>query len=106
MSERAPSQPWADVDWRSDPDWDWTSALDDTGESLRALWSAQVETSRAVVTEQLARGAEQALAATHPASGGRQVSLRWVLVHMIEEYARHNGHADLLREAIDAQTGE
>jgi len=34
------------------------------------------------------------------------VSLRWVLVHMIEEYARHNGHADLLREGIDGRTGE
>ncbi|MFC5750777.1 DinB family protein [Actinomadura rugatobispora] len=36
----------------------------------------------------------------------REVSLRWVLVHMIEEYARHNGHADLLRERIDGATGE
>jgi Protein of unknown function (DUF664) len=34
------------------------------------------------------------------------VSLRWVLVHMIEEYARHNGHADLIRESIDGQTGD
>jgi hypothetical protein len=37
---------------------------------------------------------------------GEPVSLRWILVHMIEEYARHNGHADLLREAIDGETGE
>ncbi len=36
----------------------------------------------------------------------RQYSLRWVLVHMIEEYARHNGHADLLRERIDGATGD
>lgn len=36
---------------------------------------------------------------------GQQVSLRWVYVHMIEEYARHLGHADLLREAIDGVTG-
>ncbi len=35
-----------------------------------------------------------------------QVSLRWVYVHMIEDYARHNGHADLLRERIDGATGE
>jgi hypothetical protein len=34
------------------------------------------------------------------------VSLRWVYVHMIEEYARHNGHADLLRESIDGATGD
>ena len=37
---------------------------------------------------------------------GVPVSLRWILVHMIEEYARHNGHADLLRERIDGVTGE
>jgi hypothetical protein len=36
---------------------------------------------------------------------GMEVSLRWVLIHMIEEYARHNGHADLLRERIDGVTG-
>jgi uncharacterized damage-inducible protein DinB len=36
---------------------------------------------------------------------GMRFSLRWVMVHMIEEYARHNGHADLLRERIDGTTG-
>ena len=37
---------------------------------------------------------------------GRTYSLRWIMTHMIEEYARHNGHADLLRERIDGATGE
>ncbi|MBV2153094.1 DinB family protein [Kitasatospora sp. SUK 42] len=37
---------------------------------------------------------------------GEEVTLRWILVHMIEEYARHNGHADLLRELVDGSTGE
>jgi hypothetical protein len=37
---------------------------------------------------------------------GHDVSLRWILVHMVEEYARHNGHADLIREAIDGATGD
>lgn len=37
---------------------------------------------------------------------GKEVTLRWILVHMIEEYARHNGHADLLRELVDGATGE
>jgi hypothetical protein len=41
----------------------------------------------------------------HPRTG-ETLSVRWLLLHMIEEYARHNGHADLLREAIDGQTGE
>ncbi|MFI0975557.1 DinB family protein [Streptomyces sp. NPDC021093] len=39
------------------------------------------------------------------AVGSDTVSLRWILVHMIEEYARHNGHADLIREVIDGTTG-
>jgi Protein of unknown function (DUF664) len=37
---------------------------------------------------------------------GEQVSLRWIRLHMIEEHARHNGHADLLRERIDGATGD
>jgi hypothetical protein len=37
---------------------------------------------------------------------GRSPSLCWILCHMIEEYARHNGHADLIRESIDGLTGE
>ncbi|MPZ51626.1 MAG: DUF664 domain-containing protein [Acidimicrobiia bacterium] len=37
---------------------------------------------------------------------GQALSLRWILLHMIEEYARHNGHADLLRERIDGATGD
>jgi len=36
---------------------------------------------------------------------GREFSLRWIVVHMVEEYARHNGHADLLRERIDGAVG-
>ncbi|MGI8679392.1 MAG: DinB family protein [Jatrophihabitans sp.] len=103
----APLQPWADVDWKSEPDWDWTSAADDTGEQLRALWAERVERSRAAVDRQLGTDPPAALGATHSAWGGRAcVSLRWVLVHMIEEYARHNGHADLIRESIDGETGE
>jgi hypothetical protein len=38
--------------------------------------------------------------------GGEHLSLRWLYLHMVEEYARHNGHADLLRERIDGRTGE
>jgi hypothetical protein len=38
--------------------------------------------------------------------GGTRFSLRWVMIHLIEEYSRHNGHADLLRERIDGSTGE
>jgi len=97
-----PVEPWAGMPWAAE----WESSHRDTGEELRRRWAEGVERSRQVVGEQLAPGPE-ALGATHSAWGGRgQVSLRWVLVHMVEEYARHNGHADLLRQAIDGQTGE
>jgi uncharacterized damage-inducible protein DinB len=97
--------PWDGVDWKADPDWDWQSAADDTPEQLFQLWQDGVAGSRTLVTEALADGGLDRLALrTWP--DGRAPSLRWILVHMIEEYARHNGHADLLREAVDGETGE
>jgi len=59
----------------------------------------------AVVSNKASAGGLEFLA-RRPLGDGSTPSLRWVLVHMIEEYARHNGHADLLREAIDGLTGE
>ncbi len=101
--ERRP--PWDTVDWKADPDWDWNSAAADSPEQLVALWQACVDRSRAIVTAALATGGlEQVAVRTWP--DGRSPSLRWILCHMIEEYARHNGHADLLRESVDGQTGE
>jgi uncharacterized damage-inducible protein DinB len=100
-------EPWASADLDVDPDWEWRSAADDSAEDLRELWAERVARSRSVVNGQLGRFHDQALGASHPAWGGQgQVSLRWVLVHMVEEYARHNGHADLIRESIDGRTGE
>jgi len=97
--------PWDTVDWESDPDWDWNSAAEDTPEQLDALWESAVTLSRVLTNEALADGGLDRLAdRTWP--DGRAPSLRWILVHMVEEYARHNGHADLLREAVDGQTGE
>ena len=101
VGEREPLEPWASLPWAAE----WRSGAH-TGEELRQLWAQRVEASRRVVAERLDAG-PGALDATHPAWGGQgRPSLRWVLVHMIEEYARHNGHADLLRESIDGQTGE
>jgi len=104
VAQGGAQQPWASMRWAEE----WRTAAHDTGEQLRALWQQRVDRSRAVVDAALAgAGDGDALAATHPAWGGQaRVSLRWVLVHMIEEYARHNGHADLLRQAVDGQTGE
>ena len=97
--------PWDTVDWKADPDWDWNSAADDPPEQLFALWQDAVARSRSLVAQALAEGGLERLARrTWP--DGRAPSLRWILVHMIEEYARHNGHADLLRESVDGLTGE
>jgi uncharacterized damage-inducible protein DinB len=107
VGEGSIPEPWASADTESDPDWEWHSAVHDTGEELRYLLVTSQERSRAVVDGLVLGGEESALSATHPERGGENwVSLRWVLVHMIEEYARHNGHADLLRESIDGETGE
>ncbi len=97
--------PWNAVDWKADPDWDFHSAAEDTPEELHALWRDSVNRSRTLIGEALADGGLDRPAA-RAFRDGRAPSLRWIVVHMIEEYARHNGHADLLREAVDGQTGE
>jgi uncharacterized damage-inducible protein DinB len=97
--------PWDTVDWKADPDWEWHSAAENTPEQLQTLWQDAVARSRALVTEALADGGLDRLARrTWP--GGEAPSLRWILLHMIEEYARHNGHADIIRESVDGLTGE
>jgi len=85
------------------PDMDWEAAFREVGtadvaEAFR-IWRAECDHARALV----------AAAPSLDVTGFRRsgyVSLRWVLTHMIEEYARHNGHADLLRERLDGSTGE
>jgi uncharacterized damage-inducible protein DinB len=104
--ERMP-QPWASTDWDADPDADWHLVHTSDGVELRALWEASTVRSRTQVARLTEGGAAVALARTHPAWSGRaQVSLRWILTHMIEEYARHLGHADLIRQSLDGLTGE
>ena len=97
--------PWGTVDWDADRDWEWHSAADDTPEQLRTLWSESVARSREAVSKTVAAGGLDQLA-QRSWSDGRSPSLRWILLHMIEEYARHNGHADLIRESVDGETGE
>ncbi len=92
-------EPWASVDWDADPDWDFHSAGGDRPGELLALYDDAVARSRAAIAD------SYDLSATAE-SRGRVISLRWILVHMIEEYARHCGHADLLRQAIDGAVGD
>jgi uncharacterized damage-inducible protein DinB len=103
---RPPAPPWDTVDWDADGDWDWHSAAEDTPEQLRTLWQHAVVRSRSLVTEALADGSLERPAAWVDDWYGVAPSLRWILLHMIREYARHTGHADLLRESVDGLTGE
>jgi uncharacterized damage-inducible protein DinB len=96
--------PWDAVDLEADRDWEWHSAADDTPEQLFTLWQDTVARCRALIAEALADGGLDRPAARR-LPDGRTLSLRWILVHLIEEYARHNGHADLLRESVDGATG-
>jgi uncharacterized damage-inducible protein DinB len=102
---RPASAPWDAVDWKVDPDWEWRTAADDSPEGLLALWQAAVARSRAVVAQALAGGdLDQHCVWTTPS--GESPSLRRILIDLIEEYARHVGHADLIRESIDGLVGE
>ena len=98
-------EPWASVDWTADRDWEWHSAAADDPAELRALWAAAVARSRRRTAQALGDGGLGTVAVRTWADG-RAPSLRWILTHMIEEYARHNGHADLLRESVDGAVGE
>ena len=95
--------PWADVDADGRSEWAFDSADLDQPETLYGLWQAAVERSRAAVLEALRRGGP---GATYTSQSGDELTLRRLLVEMIEEYGRHTGQADLLREAVDGRVGE
>jgi Protein of unknown function (DUF664) len=105
LLDRKPGPPWDAVDWDSDPDWDWRSAADDTPDQLMSLWQQAVERSRGLVAEALAKGGLDQVG-RYVNSGGESPNLRRILLDMIEEYARHVGHADLIRESVDGLVGE
>jgi hypothetical protein len=96
--------PWRDVDFDADPDWDWHSAAADSAEELQSLWEAAVGRSRAATAAFLVdRTADSPVSWTE---WTEPPNLRRMLVDMVEEYARHTGHADLVRESIDGLVGE
>jgi hypothetical protein len=71
-------------------------------EEALAIWGAECDYAREVFSsaqlDDIGKEKSQ--------RSGKEFSMRWIMVHMIEEYARHNGHADLIREAIDGVTGD
>jgi uncharacterized damage-inducible protein DinB len=85
------------IDDPSDPDADWRVGPDETAETLAALYRTMCARSREIVDS-----ASLDDVATYP---GKDMTLRWIVVHMIEETARHAGHADVIREILDGATG-
>lgn len=102
---RPAGPPWNEIDWEQDRDWEWRTSLDDSPEELWAQWRKSVDISNSALDEALRGGGLDQLG-LKGWQDGRSPSLRWILCHMIEEYARHNGHADLIREFLDGETGE
>lgn len=97
--------PWKQEDFDADPDWEWHSAVNDSPEELYALWRGAVERSRSAWTRALADGGLDQPSRFTTESGEHR-NLRRILIDTVEEYLRHTGHADLLREAVDGLVGE
>lgn len=94
-------EPWASAPFDTEPDWDFDSAADDSVADLISLYERACATSRDVV----ARAGSLDQMSVRQSRRHGAVSLRWIMLHMIDETARHAGHADLLREATDGETG-
>jgi uncharacterized damage-inducible protein DinB len=93
-------EPFMSADWDTDPDWQFRVPAEMEPEQLRQRYLVACDRSRAAVKE--ASSLDQL--SVKPVRG-KHFSLRWVLLHLIEETARHAGHADILREAIDGRVG-
>ena len=105
LAGQSPGEPWMSAPGGPSVDWSFTSAADDPPETLYALWDGAVQRARSRLQEALAtEGVDQLVHMSAP--DGRRASLRRLLCDLIEEYGRHTGHADLLREAIDGRVGE
>ena len=102
LAGRELPQPWAAIPEEGRGERVWRSAADDDAETLHRLWDESVARSRAVLREVLLAGGP---GATY-LSGGTESSVRRLLVDFIEEYGRHTGHADLIRESVDGRVGE
>ena len=101
----SPGKPWQSTYRLDVPDWEFVSAADDSPDELYVLWDEAVERSRARLSEALADGGlDQLIHVTSP--DGQQANLRRLVCDLVEEYGRHTGHTDLLREAVDGRVGE
>jgi hypothetical protein len=105
LAGAAMDKTWQDNGWDADDDWEFTSAADDSPEVLYALYDGAVARARARVDTALADGGlDQQIHASD--DEGHHANLRRLLLDMVEEYGRHTGHADLIRESVDGRAGE
>ena len=106
LAAKDQSEPWKSADWKADRDWDWHSAAGTPHAELDALLGEAIERSEQCLATALASDPDlgQLVARPRPPEKGETATLRWLLVHMVEEYARHAGHADLIRQSIDGAT--
>jgi hypothetical protein len=95
-------EPRASAPWDDDVDWEMTTAVDVAPGQLLADFHAACEESRRITADAASLDQLSDL----PDRTGDHYNLRWILVHMIEEHARHAGHADFLRESIDGVVGD
>jgi hypothetical protein len=105
LRDESPGPPWETVDWDAKPDWPFASATGDSPEQLYALWDGAVERSQTRLAAALEDGGLEQLVG-EPGPNGSRASLRRILFDLVEEYGRHTGHADLIRESIDGLVGE
>lgn len=103
---KAPGPPLDAPEAATDLDWVWRSAADDSPEELYALWQGAAARSRAAMAVALADGGLDQPAKYRTLEDGSPPNLRRIVVDLHDEYARHVGHADLLREAVDGLVGE
>lgn len=95
------SEPWASAPWDDDRDWEFTIAADLDADVIFERYDDAVARS-----QEIEAGIESLDHQSVRTRDGRHWTLRWILVHMIEEIARHAGHADLIRESIDGEVGD
>ena len=106
LAAHEPAPPWDTAPWGDDPDWDWHSAAGSTHAELDALLVDAIARSDEYLDATLAADPDIGRRVARPRAPGKgeTATVRWVLVHLVEEYARHAGHADLIRQSIDGAT--
>ncbi|CAM3377854.1 DinB family protein [Nocardioides dubius] len=100
-----PHPPFDVADWKADRDWEMTWARGRSPEDLLTLFDDAVRAADEGIARAVAADGLETRGARVSHRTRKPFTLRWILLHMIEEHSRHNGHADLIREGLDGVTG-